>query len=70
MMLPPIGLPALAVYARAPGGVPWSMVAAIAVGVTIGTAIGGRLAIRVPQTLATKVYGVALLGLAALMLAR
>lgn len=65
MMLPPVGLPALVVYARERGGLPWPAVAAVAVGFTIGAAIGGRLAVRVSGPAATRVYAIALFVLAA-----
>lgn len=70
MTLPPVGLPALVVYARAREGLPWLVVAVVAAGFTLGSAVGGRLAVRVSRTAARRTYGVALLGLAVLILVR
>jgi uncharacterized membrane protein YfcA len=46
-MLPPIGLPGVLVYARAQGGLPWAVMAAVAVGFLAGGAAGARLAHRI-----------------------
>lgn len=70
MMLPPVGLPALVVYAHARQGLPWSVVAVVAAGFTLGSALGGRLAVRVSRTAARRAYGLALLGLAILIVVR
>lgn len=56
MMLPPIGLPAVFVYAREQGGLPWELLAAVACGFTVGAALGARAAGRVPERLARRIY--------------
>ena len=56
MMLPPIGLPAVYVYAREQGGLPWELLGAVAVGFVIGAGGGARLTSRVNTHSATLVY--------------
>lgn len=46
VMLPPVGLPGVLVYARAQGGLPWTLMAWAAVGFLVGGALGARFAIR------------------------
>lgn len=46
LMLPPIGLPGVLVYARAQEGLPWLVLAGVAIGFMGGAAIGARLATR------------------------
>jgi uncharacterized protein len=45
-MLPPVGLPGVLVYARTPGGLPWTLVASLAAGFAAGALLGARLAAR------------------------
>lgn len=56
MMLPPIGLPAVYVYAREQGGLPWALLAAVCVGFALGAWPGARLAGRVDAPRAAHVY--------------
>lgn len=70
MMLPPIGLPAVYVYAREQGGLPWALLGAVGVGFAVGSGMGARLAARVDGKRATMVYAAFLGGLAVLVLAR
>ncbi len=56
MMLPPIGLPAVYVYAKEQGGLPWELLAAVAVGFSLGAGLGARVAGRVNARIATVVY--------------
>ena len=63
MMLPPIGLPAVLVYAREQGGLPWLMLGAVMVGFAVGGGLGARVSGRMNERIATYVYA----GLIALM---
>lgn len=56
MMLPPIALPAVFVYASEQGGLPWAMLGAVSVGFAVGGALGARLSGRVNERVATYVY--------------
>jgi uncharacterized membrane protein YfcA len=47
VMLPPVGLPGVLVYARAQGGLPWLVIACVAAGFLLGGAVGARVARRV-----------------------
>ena len=64
MLLPPIALPAVYVYAREQGGLPWPLLIAVAVGFSIGSWIGARFAGRVSDVVAARVYAVFLAGMA------
>jgi uncharacterized membrane protein YfcA len=46
VMLPPVGLPGVLVYARAQGGLPWLVIAVVATGFLLGGALGARVARR------------------------
>lgn len=48
LMLPPIGLPGVLVYARASRGLPWLVLAGVALGFLLGAGLGARLATRTP----------------------
>jgi uncharacterized membrane protein YfcA len=48
VMLPPVGLPGVLVYARAQGGLPWLVIGCVAGGFLLGGAVGARVARRVP----------------------
>lgn len=56
MMLPPIGLPAVFMYAREQGGLPWPLLGAVGVGFALGAGGGARLAGSVNARSATLVY--------------
>jgi uncharacterized membrane protein YfcA len=56
MMLPPIGLPAVYVYAKEQGGLPWELLGAVAVGFALGAGVGARVAGRVNAQIAMVVY--------------
>lgn len=47
MMLAPVGLPAVWVYAKSGGGIPWFILAGVACGFMIGAYLGARIAGRV-----------------------
>lgn len=67
MMLPPIGLPAVYVYSRGQGGLPWELLVAVAVGFALGAGGGARIAGRVDARTASIAYAV-LVGVLALVL--
>lgn len=46
LLLPPIGLPGVLVYARAQGGLPWDIVTGVVLGFMAGAYLGARLALR------------------------
>jgi hypothetical protein len=46
-MLPPIGLPGVLVYARSGHGLPWLLLAAVAMGFAAGAWGGARVAVRI-----------------------
>ncbi len=56
MLLPPIGLPAVYMYAREEGGLPWALLAAVAMGFALGAGGGAYLAGRVNARAAAVVY--------------
>lgn len=63
MMLPPIGLPAVFVYAKEQGGLPWPMLGAVMLGFAVGGGFGACLSGRVNERVATYLYA----GLIAIM---
>lgn len=70
MLLPPIGLPAVIVYAREQGGLPWPLLGAVAVGFALGAWPGARLAGRVDAHRAARVYAGFLALLAVVLVVR
>lgn len=56
MMLPPIGLPAVFVYASEQGGLPWALLIAVAIGFTAGTGLGARWSGRAQPKVAALIY--------------
>lgn len=70
MMLPPIGLPAVFVYAREQGGLPWSLLVAVGVGFAVGAGLGARLAGRVNARVASAAYSGLLILIATLLVVR
>jgi hypothetical protein len=67
MMLPPIGLPAVVVYAREQGGLPWPMLAAVALCFAGGSWLGARVAMRI-RGRTTEFISAALFAVLALLL--
>jgi uncharacterized membrane protein YfcA len=47
VMLPPVGLPGVLVYARAQGGLPWLVIGCVAGGFLLGGLVGARVTRRV-----------------------
>lgn len=56
MMLAPIGLPAVLMYAREQGGLPWPLLGAVALGFTLGASLGAMGAGRLSAHVAKRVY--------------
>jgi uncharacterized membrane protein YfcA len=62
MMVPPIGLPGVYVYARAQGGLPWLVIAGVTLGFAAGALGGAHVATRMQGAKLKQVYaGVVLL---------
>jgi hypothetical protein len=62
MLLPPIGLPGVLIYARAQGGLPWLAIGGVACGFALGALLGARVATRMAGTNLKRAYaGVVLL---------
>ncbi len=70
MMLPPIGLPAVLVYAKEQGGLPWRLLLAVVLGFAVGGGFGARLSGRMNERLATYVYAVVIALMAILLVVR
>jgi uncharacterized membrane protein YfcA len=75
VMLPPVGLPGVLVYAQARGGVlPWILMAFVAAGFAFGALGGARLAVRMRTTRLTRAFALFLfcvaIGLAGAVLLR
>lgn len=62
MLLPPIGLPGVYVYAQAQGGLPWLVIAYVAAGFAVGALVGARVATRMASARLKRIYaGIVLL---------
>ncbi len=70
MLLPPIGLPAVFVYAQEQGGLPWLQLAAVGAGFAAGAALGAYGAGRAPERLANRAYAAFLSIMAIVLVAR
>lgn len=70
MMLPPIGLPAVLVYAQEQGGLPWLQLGAVGVGFAAGAAAGAYGAGRVPERMANRAYAAFLAIMAVVLVVR
>lgn len=70
MLLPPIGLPAVLVYAQEQGGLPWLQLAAVGVGFAGGAAAGAYGAGRVPERMANRAYAAFLTIMAVVLVVR
>jgi uncharacterized membrane protein YfcA len=70
MMLPPIGLPGVLVYAQAQNGLPWLILAGLAVGFLFGAYGGARLATRSKGPRLQKIFAGVMVLMAGLLLMR
>jgi uncharacterized membrane protein YfcA len=70
MLLPPIGAPAVIVYAKEQGGLPWGLMAAVAVGFALAAGLGARVATKLSPKASTRLFAGLLLSLALALAAR
>lgn len=70
MLLPPIGLPGVVVYARAQGGLPWAVILGVALGFAVGALGGARVATRMPGHRLKQIYAGIVLLMALLVVLR
>jgi uncharacterized membrane protein YfcA len=62
VMLPPVGLPGVLVYARERGPLPWALMGFVVAGFALGAYLGARLAVRVPSERLSRAFAVFVLG--------
>jgi len=67
LMLAPIGLPGVWVYARHEGGLPWVALGGVAVGFMFGAYAGARIAVRTRAPRLRQGFAVLMLGMALLL---
>ena len=70
MLVPPIGLPGVYVYAQTPGGLPWLVIGYVAVGFAVGALFGAKLATRMASARLKRFYAVLVMAMAVLVLSR
>ncbi len=70
VMLPPVGLPGVLVYARSQPHFPWIVLGGLALGFMVGAYGGARVATRIAGPHLQKVFAVVMVGLAILLLVR
>jgi len=70
MMLPPIGLPGVLVYARSQQGLPWLILAGLAAGFLLGAYLGARLATGIRGPRLRKLFAGLMVLMAGLLLMR
>lgn len=70
MLLPPIGLPGVYVYAKAQGGLPWGVIGAVALGFAVAGFAGARMATRIQGARLKRIYAGVVLLMAVLVLLR
>jgi uncharacterized membrane protein YfcA len=67
VLLPPMGLPGVLVYARAAGGLPWPAILGAVAGFDLGSYFGARLAAGMSGTRLRRLHALLLLCMAAAM---
>jgi len=70
VLLPPVGLPGVLVYAQSQAGFPWLILIGLALGFQAGAFGGARLATRMPGSRLQKAFAVVMVGMAILLLLR
>jgi hypothetical protein len=70
MMLPPIGLPGVLVYAQSQNGLPWMILAGLALGFLAGAYFGARLATNIRGPGLRKLFSGVMVLMAGLLLLR
>jgi len=68
VLLPPIGLPGVLIYAKAQDGLPWFIIAGAVAGFDLGSYLGAKIAVRTPGARLKRFYSLTLLLMAALMI--
>jgi hypothetical protein len=70
MLLPPIGLPGVYIYARAQGGLPWLVIGGVALGFAAGALAGARVATRIHGARLKQIFSFVLVAMALLVALR
>jgi hypothetical protein len=70
MLLPPIGLPGVYIYARAQGSLPWMVIGGVAIGFAVGALAGARVATGLRGPRLKQVYAAFVLLMAVLVVWR
>ena len=70
LLLPPIGLPGVYVYAKAQGGLPWVVIGGVALGFAAGALAGARVATRLRGARLKQSFAVVLVVMAVLVALR
>jgi len=68
VLLPPIGLPGVFVYAKAQGGLPWFVIFGAMLGFDLGSYLGARIATRTSGARLKRFYSLVLLAMAGMMI--
>jgi len=67
ILLPPIGLPGVIIYAKAQGGLPWLAIAGAVIGFDLGSYFGAKMANRMTGAKLKRVHSIVILVMAAIM---
>jgi len=67
ILLPPIGLPGVIIYAKAQGGLPWLAIAGAVVGFDLGSYFGAKMANRMSGAKLKRVHSIVILAMATMM---
>ncbi|MDP1830847.1 MAG: sulfite exporter TauE/SafE family protein [Geothrix sp.] len=70
MLLPPIGLPGVYIYAKAQGGLPWMVIGGVVLGFAAGALAGARVATRLPGARLRQAFSFVLVAMALLVALR
>ncbi|GLH69815.1 hypothetical protein GETHPA_13480 [Geothrix rubra] len=70
MLLPPIGLPGVLVYARTGSGLPWRVIGGVALGFALGAFLGARVATRLRGARLKQAFAVLAVAMALLLVLR
>ncbi|MDR2697904.1 MAG: sulfite exporter TauE/SafE family protein [Holophagales bacterium] len=68
VLLPPIGLPGVLIYAKAQGGLPWLVILGAVVGFDAGSYLGAKIATRMSGARLKRFYSLVLLVMAGTMI--
>ncbi len=70
MLLPPIGLPGVLVYARTGSGLPWLVIGGVAAGFAVGAFLGARVATRLRGARLKQAFALLAVAMALLLVLR